>query len=139
MFRLVKFLGGRTNEAERRKITVTAIEDDIEHGTPLIVMEGEAMPISLMTTDLPTHLLEADAKAGDTELTVSEILPGMIFETALTAPVANPLLLYGEYPVKGSLLNGGALVSLDVRGALCYDPMGAKKAGDKLLVTFPRV
>ena len=137
MFRLVKFLGGRTNEAERRKITVTALEEDIESGTPLIVMENEAMPISLMTTYLPTHLLEADAKAGDTELTVSEILPGMVFETTLVAPVASTPMLYGEYPVNANKLHGGSLVSIDVRGALCYDPMGAKKAGDKILVTFP--
>lgn len=139
MFRLVKFIGGRTNEAEMRKIKVTALTGAVARGTPLAVVEGEAIPITIMTTYLPTHLLECDAKAGDTELTVSEILPGMVFETTLNQPIDTPPVVYGEYPVTGQEVMCGAFVNGDVRGALCYDPMGATEVGDKLLVTFPTV
>ena len=139
MFRLVKFIGGRINEAETRKITVMALEDDVERGTPLYIIEGEVIPLSLTTEYIPTHLLECDAKAGDTVITVSEILPGMVFETTLSAPVASTPVVYGEYPVTGTQVLCGAFVNLDIRGALCYDPMGATKKGDKLLVTFPSV
>lgn len=137
MFRLVKCLGGRINEAETRKIKVNAIAGAIARGTPVRIKNGSVTSLSQTGAVIATHLAERDAKAGDTELLVSEILPGMVFEAPLAGAPAGAMKVWGEYTTDGQKMLTAAADSTNTRGVIIYDLLGAKAAGDMILVTFP--
>lgn len=138
MFKLVKYLGGRINEAETRRITVDATDAAIKAGTPVNVKEGLVTPLDQMSCVVATHMVERDAEKGATELLVSEILPGMIFEAPLVNTPDQPMKVYGEYMTDGQqMMTVLADPDLDMRGAVIYDLLGAKTKGDAMLVTFP--
>ncbi len=140
MFKLVKYLGGRINHAETREVEVEAIENAIAEGTPVQIKEGAVTPLSQMSNVVATHMVERGAEAGATELLVSEILPGMIYEAPLVNAPDEPMKLWGEYITDGQkMLTVLADPEMDMRGAIIYDLLGAKVAGDKMLVTFPVV
>ncbi len=138
MFRLVKYLGGRINEAETRRITVEATNAEIKAGSPVNIKDGYVTPLKQVTGVIATHMVERAAAKGATELTVSEILPGMIYEVPLINAPDEPMLIYGEYVTDGQqMMTVLADPDMDMRGAVIYDHLGAKVKGDKMLVTFP--
>ena len=140
MFRLVKYLGGRINEAETRRITVDPIETAILRGSPVNIKNGCVTPMTQMSGVLATHMVECDAAVGETVLTVSEILPGMIYEAPLFNKPDEPMKVWGEYITDGqTVLPAAADPDMDMRGPVIYDLLDAKVGDDMMLVTFPVV
>ena len=138
MFKLVKILGGRINQPETRTLPVSALDHGIDEGTPVRIVGSDVILMNDTSTDfIPTHIVERNAEEGAMEVIVSDILPGMIFETTLVSTPSSVPKYYVEYPVYGSWVKCNKAVESGVRGAICYDPLGATKQGDKLLVTFP--
>ncbi len=136
MFQLVKILSGRGNESEARHIAVNALSDGIAKGTPVSISAGSVTPLGAETTVRATHIVERDTEAGATRLYVTDLLPGMVFETRLTdSPVG--MGIGGEYKLGTGGLSA-TVVSGAVRGAILYDATGAHAAGDSVYVTFPQ-
>ena len=135
MYKLVKILSGRGNEAESRTVTVTALSAAISAGTPVNIAAGVVTPLTTSTTVRATHVVERDAASGATSVFVTDLLPGMVFEAPLTAAIGS-MKAGGEYKISASGVSATA-VSSSVRGAILFDPAGASASGDKVLVTFP--
>ncbi len=139
MFVLAKILGGRINVPEPHTITVTALSAAIAKGTPVNIKAGVVTPLTASTAVIATHLVENAAASGATTITVSEILPGMVFEAPLTAAIGSAKV-YGEYTITAAGISATAAAPTaqsPTRGAILYDPLGASASGDKVLVTFP--
>ena len=138
MFKLVKYLGGRINQGETRKITVQETMRDIPAGTPVRISGGLVSKMDAESTILATHLVEKAASAGSTEVTVTDILPGMVFEVPLSGDFSDMLDVNSEYVTDGqALLPEVADIAMDIRGVRIYEYVHSPKAGDKVLVTFP--
>jgi len=135
MFILAKILGGRMNVPEPHTIPCTATSAAIAAGTPVNIAAGVVTPLTASTTVLATHIVENAAASGATSITVSEILPGNVYEAPMTATPSS-MGVGGEYKITASGVSATA-VSSSVRGALLYDLCGAAASGDKVLVTFP--
>ena len=135
MFTIAKILGGRMNVCEPHTIPVTALSAAIVAGTPVNIAAGVVTPLTASTTVLATHIVEKAAASGATTLTVHDILPGNVYETAMTATPTS-MGVGGEYKITAAGISATA-VSSSVRGALLYDLNGATASGDKVLVTFP--
>ena len=135
MYKLVKILSGRGNEAESRTVAVTALSAAIAAGTPVNIAAGVVTPLTVSTTVLATHIVERDAASGATSIFVTDLLPGMVFEAPLTAAMGS-MKVGGEYKIASSGVSATAVAN-SVRGAILFDPAGAALTGDKVLVTFP--
>ncbi|MBR6052865.1 MAG: hypothetical protein IKP55_03675 [Clostridia bacterium] len=135
MYKLVKILSGRGNEAESRTVAVTALSAAIAAGTPVNIAAGVVTPLTVSTTVLATHIVERDAASGATSIFVTDLLPGMVFEAPLTAAIGS-MKVGGEYKIASSGVSATAVAN-SVRGAILFDPAGAALTGDKVLVTFP--
>ena len=135
MYKLVKILSGRGNEAESRTVSVTALSASIDAGTPVNIAAGVVTPLTASTTVLATHIVARAAASGAAAGLGFGRLPGMVFEAPLSAAIGS-MKVGGEYKISASGVSATA-VSSSVRGAILFDPAGAALTGDKVLVTFP--
>lgn len=133
MFKLKKFLGGRTNVPEIRTIEVSPISSAIAAGTPISLYRGGVRFIDESVDYSATHIVVNDAELGATTLRVYDILPGMIFSVEFEGD-ASKYRIYEEHAISsgGILLREAAMWK---SGAVVFDPPAP---GDKeILVTFP--
>ena len=132
MFRLVKILNGRINEAEPVKIK-TKSGVAYEYGTALGLDAG--VLINCTATTKPLYICGEDAKADEkTEITVYPIDPNQIFEAPIS--VAPTSVVVGA-KVTLALTDGKATgVTATTTGGVAevFDVAGATAANDKILV-----
>ncbi len=133
MFRLVKILNGRTNQAEPVKLATTASES-YSVGEALVLSGGALTKCG--ATEKPTYIAAADYTAPAAEqapLTAYPVSDGMIFECPVGA--APTSLHIGD---KVTLATDGQGVTATTASgvATVWDLAGAAASGDKILVTF---
>ncbi len=133
MFRLVKILNGRGNQAEPCFLASTA---------SVTYTLGEALTLSAGAlvkcgaTAKPTHIAAEDYTSPATDnrpLYVYPVSPAMVFECPVTASPAS--LKAGDRVTLAADATG--VTATTASGvATIVDTCGAKATGDKLLVTF---
>lgn len=134
MFKLVKILGGRTNQSESRTVKVSPLTQDIMEGAAISICSGVVTVINEETTCPVTHIVDAPAKQQDTSILVTDVLPGMIFSTPFVGSM-NDYNIYEEHCI-GMYALSPAIVETPHSGAVIYD-IPVRKKGYDLLVTFP--
>lgn len=132
MFRLVKILNGRTNQAEPVKVKTSA-GVAYEYGTALCLNAGAL--VNCTATAKPLYICGEDAKADErTEITVYPIDPNQIFEVSVSA---SPAALAVGSKVTLALTDGRATgVSATTTNGVAeiFDLNSASAANDKILV-----
>jgi hypothetical protein len=133
MLKLVKILGGRINQGESRKVNVLPLSEAISAGTPISIC-GDSVTAMLGEQEYPiTHILDVSAPVGATTITVTDLLPGMIFSSVML----NNAEEYGigtEYIVKSGGISSEN-VSTAGAGALVFD-IPDRENSREILVTF---
>lgn len=133
MFKLKKFLGGRTNVPEIRTIKVNSIPAEITVGTPISIYRGSVRLMAENVDYAATHIVVCNVKRGDTILQVYDILPGMVFSVDCQGDPTT-YKIYEEHAISnGSLLSREPMAWKG--GVVVYE---TPEVGDQeVLVTFP--
>lgn len=132
MFKLVKILGGRINQAEPRRIRVQEVEEDISAGTPISIINSHVTVIRDDETNPVTHILEADVSYGEHYVTVIDVLPGMVFSAPIVGAPSN-ISVGVEYMIKEGGLSGYSAPARGAGGVCFEDP---EATDTEVLMTF---
>ena len=134
MFKLIKILNSGANVPEPIKLAKIELEE-YPDGTPLTVSDGKITPFG--ATETPTHITLGNASAGNNFAYCAAISGDMIFETEISA---DPTAVTAGTKVTLGLNASSLPVSVTATAAsgvaTVIDTLGAKKAGDKVLVKF---
>ncbi len=133
MFRLIKILNGRTNQAEPCFLASTASEA-YSLGEALTLADGTVTKCGATTR--PAYIAQEDYTApatGARPVSVFPVSADMIFECPLSATPTG--LVCGDKVTLSATADG--VTATKTNGvATIIDPMGAAAAGDKILVSF---
>lgn len=133
MFRLIKIINGRTNQAEPVKLGTTA-STAYTLGEALVLADGAAVKCG--ATEKPTHIAAQDhtaPAAGGGYLTAYPITAEMIFEVPIAAA---PTALKRGSRVTLTADATGVTATTTAGVATIVDLVGATNSGDKILVKF---
>ena len=138
MFNFKKFINSSASLPEIREID--SFGYDITDGSLFIIRDGE--PIAIYDDSKPEYVCLKNCNFNDTILPCIRITPDMVFEVEFADEPAELTigskvrLATGEtnYPVFARRLTEEEDESL--AEAQIYSTLGAKKAGDKVLITF---
>lgn len=148
MFKLVKILGGRINVPEVRTISVkAAAAATYAAGTPVSVSASGIAKLSSSTTTYASYIIAEDVTFSGTttkqDVKVYDILPGMVFETKLSAALT---LANGNVGTQFQIDSTGTKMTATAadpsaqsgaaRGVILFEQFGTA-SGDKVHVTFP--
>ncbi len=134
MYHLIKIKNARTNVPEPMRLALSAAVT-VDRGLPVTVKNGLLTVCNDKSTVSPTHITLA-AVENEPFVLCYEVTPDMVFETAVTASPA-AVRLGTEYLLSADGASMGTVaVSGSLRGATVVGMNGAKRAGDKLLVSF---
>lgn len=135
MFILRKILDSGVNVPEVVRVKANA-SLSYKAGTALVLSSGVAA--NPTATEKPTHICAEEVGAGkQATMLVYPILPGMIFECAISAAPAsvvpgNKLTLSLDSDSRAT----GVTATVTSGVATVVDLCGAKSAGDKILIQF---
>lgn len=133
MFHLTKILNGRIGVPEPQRILLsTAVT--VKYGMLAIIKDGALTVFNASSTALPTHLILSDSEGR--EVLAAPVTPDMRFEVKTSASPA-AMTVGTEYLLNadGTAVSATAAAS-GKRGACLIDTMGAKTAGDRIVVAF---
>lgn len=133
MFKLIKILGGRINHGEPRRVNVFTPAEAIPAGTPISIVDDTVSVIEGDQELYVTHILEVETKPNQKEITVTDVLPGMVFSAPFSGSITD-YAIGSEYIIEGGKLSS-ELVSLRGAGAVVYD-IPEREDAKELLVTF---
>ncbi len=134
MFKLVKILGGRTNCAEPRRVHVSSGPSKaLTVGMPISIANGTATVVDGDRELHVTHLIDQDCKANAKDLTVIDVLPGMVFSSFMMNDLEN-YAIGGEYIIENGAVTSDP-VSQRGAGAVVFD-IPEQVEGGEILVTF---
>ena len=134
MFKLIKILGGRTNQSESRTVKVQPLSAAIAEGTPVQIKGGRVTVVSDTTSCPVTHIVDRAAAKSASSVKVTDVLPGMVFSTRLDGD-------YSDYQIGDEHLISGGILLADLAetphtGAVIYD-IPERVYDGEILVTFP--
>lgn len=134
MFKLIKILNSGINVPEVVKLKASATKSYVA-GEALVLSSGVA--VSSGATTKPTFIAAANAPEGATDIAAYPISPDMIFEcTVSAAPTSLACGSVVTLTLDADSRAVGVSATSENGVATVYDTLGAKTAGDKLLVRF---
>ena len=133
MFHLVKILNSRSGAPEPMRIPLKT-ETTAQYGDLVQVFGGNAVRITSAAIVIPTHYVLGKISA--TEILATPVTPDMIFETTVNGSPES-LDPGEEYLLSedGECI-GVISAASGKRGAVIYDKLFAKNAGDAVQVRF---
>lgn len=134
MFKLIKILGGRTNQSESHTIKVQPLSAAIAEGTPVSIKGGRVTVVDDSSSLAVTHIVDFAAAKSATSVKVTEVLPGMVFSSRLDGDHAD-YQIGDEHVISGGMVLAD-LVSTPHTGAVIYD-IPERVSDGEILVTFP--
>ena len=135
MFKLIKILNTGVNVPEPELLPCET-NVALDAGSCVVYNNSNNIIRACDHTSPPTHILVKDVKKGDAFALCYRVSSEMIFEVPLIGSPANVRIgMDAEFIIKDG--HGAyAIGDNDGGAAIIYSLEGAKKSGDKVLVTF---